>query len=98
MALFFYNYSTWRSAPGVYLEDFYVQENCRGSGYGRKLFEWLAREVVRVGGRRLEWSVLKDNYPSIRFYEKMGGVVGEEWMKMSVDKEALERLAEGRRE
>lgn len=75
-----------------------MQEKYRGCGYGRKLFEWLAREVIRVGGSRLEWSVMRDNYRSIRFYEKMGGVIGEEWLKMSVDKEALERLAEGKRE
>lgn len=74
-----------------------MQEKYRGSGYGRKLFEFLAREVIRVGGRRLEWNVLKDNYPSIRFYEKMGGVAGEERMKMTVESEALERLAEGKR-
>lgn len=39
MALFFYNYSTWRAAPGIYLEDLYVQPSARGNGYGFKLLK-----------------------------------------------------------
>lgn len=93
MALFFYNYSTWRSAPGVYLEDLYVQPHARGKGYGFALLRWLAQEVVRIGGRRLEWSVLRWNEPSIRFYESVGARRMDEWVKMMVEGEALGRLA-----
>ncbi|KAJ5979732.1 acyl-CoA N-acyltransferase [Penicillium waksmanii] len=95
MALYFYNYSTWRSAPGIYLEDLYVQPEARGNGYGFKLLKFLARQVVEIKGRRLEWSVLKWNEPSIRFYEQVGAKGMEEWMKMMVEGEALGRLAEG---
>lgn len=93
MALYFYNYSTWRSAPGIYLEDLYVQPSARGNGYGLKLLKFLAGQVVEADGRRLEWSVLKWNEPSIRFYEGVGAKAMEEWMKMMVDGEALEKLA-----
>lgn len=55
MALFFHNYSTWRAAPGIYLEDLYVQPSVRGHGYGFKLLKYLAQKVVEVRGRRLEW-------------------------------------------
>lgn len=95
MALYFYNYSTWRSAPGIYLEDLYVQPSARGNGYGFKLLKFLAKQVVEANGRRLEWSVLKWNEPSIRFYEQVGAKGMEEWMKMMVDGEALEKLAQG---
>ena len=68
MALYFYNYSTWRAKPGVYIEDLFVRKDFRGRGYGSRLLAELAREVVRgVDGARLEWSVLKWNEPSIRF-------------------------------
>lgn len=94
MALFFYNYSTWRSAPGVYLEDLYVQPSARGKGYGFALLRWLAGEVLRIGGKRLEWSVLRWNEKSIGFYEgRVGARRLEEWVKMMVDGDALERLA-----
>lgn len=67
MALYFYSYSTWRGAPGIYVEDLFVKEEYRGRGYGTRLLGELAREVVSIGGRRLEWSVLDWNEPSIKF-------------------------------
>jgi GNAT superfamily N-acetyltransferase len=93
MALYFYNYSTWRSAPGIYLEDLYVRQSERGKGYGKALLQALARETVKVGGKRLEWSVLKWNEPSLRFYESIGASRMEEWVGMRVDGVALGRLA-----
>ncbi|KAL1965484.1 hypothetical protein VTN77DRAFT_5740 [Rasamsonia byssochlamydoides] len=94
MALYFYNYSTWRSAPGIYLEDLYVQPHARGKGYGFRLLKYLAAEVVKIGGRRLEWSVLKWNEPSIKFYKQIGARAMEEWQKMMLEGDALTKLAE----
>ena len=59
MALYFYNYSTWRGAPGIYLEDLFVFDEFRGRGVGTALLAALAREVQAIGGKRVEWSVLK---------------------------------------
>ena len=55
----------------------------------------LAQETEKIGGKRLEWSVLKWNEPSIRFYEgpSVGAQRMEEWVGMRVDGEALGRLA-----
>ncbi|EED14301.1 GNAT family acetyltransferase, putative [Talaromyces stipitatus ATCC 10500] len=96
MALYFYNYSTWRSAPGIYLEDLYVQPAARGKGYGLALFRYLAKEVVyEIKGKRLEWSVLKWNEPSIKFYKALGAREMVEWEKMMLDGEGLLNLADG---
>lgn len=68
----------------------------RGRGYGKRLLGELARETVRMGGQRLEWSVLKWNKPSIRFYEQgVGARQMEEWVGMRVDDQGdrLQRLA-----
>lgn len=94
MALYFYNYSTWRARPGVYLEDLYVREEGRGRGFGGRLLGELAKEVLGMGGGRLEWSVLKWNEKSIRFYEGIGAKEMGEWVGMRVDGEALVKLAE----
>lgn len=67
IALYFHNYSTWRAAPGIWLEDLFVREKYRGRGYGTALITALAREVEKINGGRLEWSVLKWNIPSINF-------------------------------
>ncbi|KAL3418489.1 n-acetyltransferase ats1 [Phlyctema vagabunda] len=93
LALYFYNYSTWRARPGIYLEDLFVRATERGHGYGQRLLGLLAREVLDLGGARLEWCVLKWNAPSIRFYERIGAKAMTEWQTMRVDDEALAALA-----
>lgn len=94
MALYFYNYSTWRAKAGIYLEDLYVTPTERNKGYGKRLLVALAKEVVAMDGGRLDWSVLKWNEPSIRFYEDVVGATRmEEWVGMRVDREALGKLA-----
>jgi len=93
LALYFYNYSTWRARPGIYLEDLFVRETERGNGYGQRLLGELAKEVLSINGGRLEWSVLKWNEPSIRFYEKIGAKALTEWQTMRVDGEGIEELA-----
>ena len=93
LALYFYNYSTWRSKPGIYLEDLFVRESERGHGYGQKLLGKLAKEVLDMNGGRLEWSVLKWNTPSIGFYESIGAKAMTEWQTMRVDGEGLKDLA-----
>lgn len=94
MALYFYNYSTWRARPGIYLEDLYVSPSERSKGYGKTLLVTLAKEVVAMDGGRLDWSVLKWNEPSIRFYQDVIGATRmEEWVGMRVDNEALVKLS-----
>ncbi|KAH8651080.1 acetyltransferase [Xylariales sp. PMI_506] len=93
MALYFYNYSTWRAKPGIYLEDLYVRPVHRKKGYGKRLLVELAKEVVAMDGGRLEWSVLKWNEPSIKFYKAIGATQMDEWVGMRVDRENLVKLA-----
>jgi GNAT superfamily N-acetyltransferase len=95
MALFFHNYSTWRAAPGIFLEDLFVRPQYRKKGYGKALIQALARECVRLDCKRLEWNVLKWNTPSIDFYvsDAIGATRMEEWVGMRVDNENLTKLA-----
>ncbi|KAI0429454.1 acetyltransferase [Xylaria sp. FL1042] len=93
MALYFYNYSTWRAKAGIYLEDLFVRQSERKKGYGKRLLVELAKEVVSMDGGRLEWSVLKWNEPSIKFYESIGANAMNEWVGMRVDREGLTKLA-----
>ena len=70
-----------------------MRETERGNGYGQRLLGELAKEVLSMNGGRLEWSVLKWNEPSIRFYEKIGAKALTEWQTMRVDGEGIEELA-----
>ena len=93
MALYFTSYSTWRAAPGIHLEDLFVKPEYRGRGYGKKLLQQLAKETKKIGGERLEWSVLKWNEPSIRFYKAIGAQQMDEWVGMRVDNDVLDKMA-----
>lgn len=95
LALYFYNYSTWRGAAGIFVEDLFVRAAFRRRGYAGRLLAELGREVEQMRGGRLEWSVLRWNTPSIQFYEseRVGARRMEEWVGMRVEGEALRRLA-----
>lgn len=95
MALYFHNYSTWRAKPGIYLEDLFVKPKYRKRGYGTLLLKELAKEVTRIDGGRLEWSCLKWNEPSLKFYESLGAKQMDGWVGLRVDGEELEKLAKG---
>ena len=91
-ALFFHNYSTFLTKPGIYLEDLFVRPAFRGLGIGKALLSRLAALAVERGCGRLEWSVLKWNSPAIGFYLRLGAVPMEEWQVYRLAGEALERL------
>ena len=92
-ALYFYNYSTWRGARGLYLEDLFVLPECRGRGYGKQLMTHLARRAVDRGCARMEWAVLDWNRDAMDFYESIGAGPVHEWVPFRMADEALARLA-----
>ncbi|MCY1258691.1 Acetyltransferase (GNAT) family protein [compost metagenome] len=95
-ALFFHNYSTFLSQPGIYLEDLFVRPAARGLGLGKALLTALAKLAVERGCGRLEWSVLDWNEPAIGFYRSLGAVPMDEWSVYRLAGDALAEL--GRRD
>ena len=92
-ALYFYNYSTFRGRPGLFLEDLFVRPQFRRKGIGKALLLHLAKVAVEKGCARFEWQVLDWNTPSIEFYKSLGAEVMKEWLTMRVTGEALEKIA-----
>jgi len=95
MAMYFNNYSTWRSRPGIYLEDLFVRPQYRKRGYGKMLIQALAQEVLMIDGARLEWSCLRWNQSSLDFYRSLGAKQMTDWVTLRVDGDELLRLANG---
>ncbi len=93
-AFFFYNYSTWRGRPGLYLEDLFVEPRFRGKGIGKALLVRLAQIAIAENCARFQWAVLDWNEPAIKFYESLGATLLKEWLTMRVEGDALQRLAE----
>lgn len=92
-ALFFYNYSTFLTKPGMYLEDLFVTTEYRGQGVGKALISHLAKLAVEKDCGRVEWSVLDWNVNAIAFYEKIGATVLPDWRTCRVTGANLQKLA-----
>lgn len=93
-ALFFNNFSTFLSRPGIYLEDLYVKPSYRGKGYGKGLLKKLAEIAEEKGYGRIEWSCLNWNKPSIDFYLSLNAKPMNEWTVYRLTGDALKKLAE----
>ncbi|GGE42554.1 N-acetyltransferase [Agaricicola taiwanensis] len=94
LALWFYNFSTFRGRHGIYLEDLFVKPHMRGKGAGKALLRSLAVRCVTEGLTRLEWSVLDWNKPSIDFYITCGAELMDGWTTCRLTGEALKKLGE----
>lgn len=93
IAIWFLTYSTWTGRHGIWLEDLFVDEAQRGSGYGKALISSLAEVCVDRGYSRLEWTVLDWNAPSIAFYRSIGAAPMTEWTTQRLTGDALLALA-----
>jgi GNAT superfamily N-acetyltransferase len=93
-ALFYPTYSSFITAPMMWLEDLYVVPERRGRGDGRALLADLSGLALARGCRRLGWIVLDWNEPSIRFYESLGARRSSpDWLQYGFDEAALATLA-----
>lgn len=78
-ALFYTNYSTWKGKC-LYLEDFYVLPEYRGTGIGSQLFDEVVKIAKERGVKRMDWQVLDWNEPALNFYKKKQAVLDPEWV------------------
>ena len=92
-AIFFHNFSTFMGKPGIYIEDLYVYEKSRGRGIGSGILSFIADLAIKRGCEILEFSVLKWNKPSIRFYKNLGAEEKNEWSNYRFSGRTLKRLA-----
>lgn len=78
-ALFFETYSTFVGEKGIHLEDLFVNPEHRGKGYGKALFDAVARYTAEGNYGRMEWVCLDWNTPSQEFYKKQGAHHMSQW-------------------
>jgi GNAT superfamily N-acetyltransferase len=96
MALYFFNYSTWGSRDGLYLEDLYVDRAFRKRGVARALMVRLAQIAQARGCGRFQWVVHAANASAVRMYESIGAEMLTDWRLMSLKGDGIARLAAGR--
>ncbi len=88
-ALFFQNYSTFLTKPGIYLEDLFVLPEYRRRGIAKAILRYLANLAIARDVGRLEWSVLDWNQNAIAFYEKIGANILPDWRICRLTGDAL---------
>ena len=93
-ALFFYNFSTFIGKSGLYLEDIFIKKDIRGKGIGKEVFKFLVKKAKEEGCKRVEWSCLNWNEPSIKFYKSLGAVPMDEWTIYRLTEKEINRLSE----
>jgi len=92
-ALFYTTFSTFRGAPGLWLEDIYVRPSSRGVGAGRALLAAVARVAAERGHARVQWAALDWNQQALGFYRGLGAEALPQWVWHRLEGEAMRRLA-----
>ena len=93
-ALYFYNFSTFNGKSGLYLEDLFIKKEFRGRGIGKEVFKFLVKKAKKEGCKRMEWSCLDWNEPSIKFYKSLGAVAMDEWTVYRLTEKEINKLSE----
>ncbi len=88
-AVFFTSYSTWLGKNGIYLEDLYISPQFRGKKAGKLLLQHIAKLALARHCGRLEWSVLDWNQPAIDFYQSIGAIAQDEWVRYRLEGKSL---------
>jgi len=94
-ALFFDYYSSFEGRAGFFLEDIYVRDQYRGKGIGKALLARIASIAREQKCFGIRWQVLDWNTPAIEFYRGLGATFLDDWKTISLDGDALVRLAGG---
>ena len=92
-ALCFLGFTSFRSAPLLWLDDLYVSPAYRRLGIGDRLLHDAAKLTLRLKCDKLEWWVLAWNAPALRFYRSIGATGGGDERAWRLRGRALKRFA-----
>lgn len=91
MALVYFRFSTWKGKT-IHLEDLIVKQQQRGKGIGMMLYKRVMEFAKKENVKRVNWVVLDWNMDAIRFYEKTGAEVLDNWRLVEMSKNAFEKF------
>lgn len=84
LSLYYWRYSTWKGKR-LYLEDIIVTEKERGKGVGKMLFDRTMEKALEEKCTGMMWQVLDWNEPAIKFYQKYGANMSDEWINCNLE-------------
>ena len=68
---FIYHRSCWTPGDYCYLQDLFVAADCRGSGAGRALIEYVYARARADGASRVHWLTQETNYSGRQLYDRI---------------------------
>lgn len=89
-ALIYYRFSTWKGRS-LHLEDLIVKEAFRGNGIGEALYKQVMKFANDQGLKRVAWDVLDWNTGAIKFYERSGATIMQDWRVVHMNEEGLKK-------
>ena len=90
--IFYYNFSSFLTKAGLFIEDIFVLPEFRGKGIGKKLLLKVIEIAKERDCGRVEWNVLDWNEPAISFYKKIGAKTLDEWTTFRITSENFESI------
>ena len=88
MALVYFRFSTWVGQT-VHLEDLVVHERMRVKGVGEALYTKVMEYADEQGVKRVQWVVLDWNKGAIKFYERSGATILNNWWQVEMNEASL---------
>ncbi|XP_030612260.1 diamine acetyltransferase 1-like [Archocentrus centrarchus] len=94
-AMYYFTYDPWVGKQ-LYLEDFYVMNECRGLGIGSEILRHLSNLAMKTRCTGMMFVVAENNEPSVQFYKRRGAEdlsQEEGWRLFRFDKDSLVKMA-----
>ena len=88
MAIIYNRYSTWKGKT-VHLEDLIVTKNMRNKGIGALLLDKVILFGKEMSVKRISWEVIDWNKEAIKFYERKGAKLIDDWNIIHLNNEAI---------
>ena len=92
-AVYYFTFSTFTGMPSLYLEDLYVKKVFRSQGIGTSFFNKIANIAAQSNCQRIDFTCLKWNTNSLKYYQSLGASVMEDWHLVRMEKDAIRNLS-----
>ncbi|MGB7595189.1 MAG: GNAT family N-acetyltransferase [Erysipelotrichaceae bacterium] len=91
-AVYYFTFSTFTGMPSLYLEDLYVKPEYRSQGIGTAFFNKIANIATQKDCQRIDFTCLKWNTNSLKYYQSLGAAVMDDWHLVRMEKNAIRNL------
>ena len=92
LCLYFYNFSSWMGAPGIFIQDLFVTKKYRRLDIGKKLLYEVIAQNEKEEITHISLNVDHKNTKAKKFYEKLGFRHRKEEHNYFIETETLKTL------